>query len=120
MAERRRHLPQRWSTRFFTKTSAIGARSPAIAGWRPVRGAAAGWIASRESARPAIRAPASRRSNWHGCGGGISRHWFGARTANASKRIKRIAIIALARKLIVAMWRYLTTGLVPDQAVLKA
>jgi transposase len=40
--------------------------------------------------------------------------------ANASKRIKRIAIIALARKLIVAMWRYLTTGLVPDQAVLKA
>jgi transposase len=47
-------------------------------------------------------------------------HWFGARTANASKRIKRIAIIALARKLIVAMWRYLTTGLVPDQAVLKA
>jgi transposase len=47
-------------------------------------------------------------------------HWFGARTANASKRIKRIAIIALARKLIVALWRYLTTGLVPDQAVLKA
>lgn len=47
-------------------------------------------------------------------------HWFGARTANASKRIKRIAIIALARKLIVALWRYLTTGLVPDRAVLKA
>jgi transposase len=47
-------------------------------------------------------------------------HWFDARTANASKRIKRIAIIALARKLIVALWRYLTTGLVPDQAVLKA
>jgi hypothetical protein len=35
--------------------------------------------------------------------------------ANASKRIKRIAIIALARKLIVAMWRYLTTGLEPDR-----
>jgi transposase len=46
--------------------------------------------------------------------------WFAARTANASKRIKRIAIIALARKLIVALWRYLTTGLVPDQAVMKA
>jgi transposase len=46
--------------------------------------------------------------------------WFGARTANASKRIKRIAIIALARKLIVALWRYLTTGLVPEQAVMKA
>jgi transposase len=46
--------------------------------------------------------------------------WFAARTANASKRIKRIAIVALARKLIVALWRYLTSGLVPDQAVMKA
>ena len=44
---------------------------------------------------------------------------FRQRTANASKRIKRIAIVALARKLIVALWRYLTTGLVPDKAVLK-
>jgi len=27
--------------------------------------------------------------------------------------------VALARKLIVALWHYLTTGLVPDGAVLK-
>jgi transposase len=46
--------------------------------------------------------------------------WFVARTANAGKRAKRIAIVALARKLIVALWRYLTTGLVPEQAVMKA
>jgi transposase len=46
--------------------------------------------------------------------------WFQARTANASKRIKRIAIVALARKLMVALWRYLTTGLIPEGAVLKA
>jgi transposase len=46
--------------------------------------------------------------------------WFVARTANAGKRARRIAIIALARKLIVALWRYLTTGLVPEQAVMKA
>ena len=39
---------------------------------------------------------------------------------NASKRIKRIAIVALARKLMVALWRYLTTGLVPEGALLKA
>jgi len=45
--------------------------------------------------------------------------WFRQRTANASARIKRIAIVALARKLIVALWRYLTTGLVPAGAVLK-
>lgn len=46
-------------------------------------------------------------------------HWFVERTAKASKRIKRIAIVALARKLMVALWRYLTTGLVPAGAVLK-
>jgi transposase len=46
--------------------------------------------------------------------------WFRNRTANAGKRAKRIAIVALARKLIVALWRYLTTGLVPEQAVMKA
>jgi transposase len=46
--------------------------------------------------------------------------WFRQRTANASGRIRRIAIVALARKLIVALWRYVTTGLVPDHAVLKA
>jgi len=46
--------------------------------------------------------------------------WFAARTANAGKRARRIAIIALARKLIVALWRYLATGLVPEQAVMKA
>ena len=42
------------------------------------------------------------------------------RTLDASKRIKRVAIVALARKLVVALWRYLTTGLVPEGAVLKA
>jgi transposase len=42
------------------------------------------------------------------------------RTLDASKRIKRIAIVTLARKLMVALWRYLTTGLVPDGAMLKA
>jgi len=42
------------------------------------------------------------------------------RTLDASKRIKRIAIVTLARKLMVALWRYLTTGLVPGGAMLKA
>jgi transposase len=46
--------------------------------------------------------------------------WFRQRTEGASKRIRRIAIVALARKLMVALWRYLTTGLVPNGAVLKA
>lgn len=46
--------------------------------------------------------------------------WYRERTANASKRVRRIMIVALARKLMVALWRYLTTGLVPAGAVLKA
>ena len=46
--------------------------------------------------------------------------WFIKRTANASGRMRRVAIVALARKLVVALWRYVTTGLVPDGAVLKA
>ena len=46
--------------------------------------------------------------------------WFQQRTVNASKRVRRITIVALARKLMVALWRYLTTGLIPDGAILKA
>ena len=46
--------------------------------------------------------------------------WFRSRTLNASKRSRRIAIVALARKLVVALWRYLETGLVPEEAVMKA
>lgn len=45
--------------------------------------------------------------------------WFRARVGTAGGRIKRIAIVALARKLLVGLWRYLTTGLVPEGAVLK-
>jgi transposase len=55
----------------------------------------------------------------HQPGSALSR-WFQVRTMNASKRIRRITIVALARKLMVALWRYLTIGLVPDGAVLKA
>ena len=45
--------------------------------------------------------------------------WFQARVNGLKGRIKRIAIVALARKLLVALWRYLETGLVPDGAILK-
>jgi transposase len=46
--------------------------------------------------------------------------WFNTRTAETGKRARRIAIVALARKLMVALWRYLTTGLVPAGATMKA
>ena len=35
------------------------------------------------------------------------------------KRARRIGIVALARKLVIALWRYATTGVVPTGAMLK-
>jgi len=45
--------------------------------------------------------------------------WFRQRVGTTKGRIKRIMIVALARKLLVALWRYLETGVVPQGAVLK-
>jgi transposase len=45
--------------------------------------------------------------------------WFRERVGNLKGRIRRISIVAVARKLMVALWRYLTTGLVPTGAVLR-
>ena len=46
--------------------------------------------------------------------------WFRARVGTERGRIRRIAIVALARKLLIALWRYVTHGEVPEGAVLKA
>ncbi|MBM4438695.1 MAG: IS110 family transposase [Actinobacteria bacterium] len=46
--------------------------------------------------------------------------WFHDRVGEQRGRVRRIAIVALARKLVIALWRFLTTGLVPTGAVLKA
>lgn len=46
--------------------------------------------------------------------------WFRARVGKERGRIRRIAIVALARRLLIALWRYLTHGEVPEGAVLKA
>jgi transposase len=42
--------------------------------------------------------------------------WFVARTAGAGGRIRKIMIVALARKLLIAIWRFLETGVVPEGA----
>lgn len=48
-------------------------------------------------------------------------HWFKQRAPKgASSRPRRIAIVALARKLAVALWRYLHDGIVPEGARMKA
>lgn len=46
-------------------------------------------------------------------------HWFWERFGHGNKRMRRIGIVALARKLMVALWRYLETGKIPEGAVLK-
>ncbi len=42
--------------------------------------------------------------------------WFDERVNGAKGRLKKIMIVALARKLLIALWRYLETGLVPEGA----
>ena len=46
-------------------------------------------------------------------------HWFLRRVGDATGRIRRIAIVALARKLMLALWRYVTIGTIPEGAVMK-
>ena len=46
--------------------------------------------------------------------------WFHDRTQGQKGRIRRIMIVALARKLAIALWRYLETGLIPEGASLKS
>ena len=45
--------------------------------------------------------------------------WFAERVGTVRGRIRKITAVALARKLLVALWRYLTTGLIPEGARLK-
>jgi transposase len=45
--------------------------------------------------------------------------WYEKKFSQGSKRIRKIGIVALARKLMIELWRYLETGAVPEGAVLK-
>jgi transposase len=45
--------------------------------------------------------------------------WYRRRFAHGSRRMRRIGIVALARKLLIALWRYVDQGVIPDGAVLK-
>ena len=44
--------------------------------------------------------------------------WYRARFGDG-RRARRIGIIAVARKLVIALWRYVTQGVVPTGAILK-
>jgi transposase len=46
--------------------------------------------------------------------------WFHERVRTDRGRLRRISIVALARKLLVALWRFTTHGEIPEGASLKA
>ncbi len=46
--------------------------------------------------------------------------WFHEQVGNARGRLRRIKIVAMARKLLIALWRYATQGIVPEDAVTTA
>ena len=52
-------------------------------------------------------------------GSAISR-WFAEFVGTRRGRIRRIAIVAVARKLLIALWRFATQGIVPEGAALKS
>jgi transposase len=44
--------------------------------------------------------------------------WYAQRASGQSPRIRRIMLVAMARKLAISLWRYVETGLVPDGTVM--
>ncbi len=44
-------------------------------------------------------------------------HWFQTRVAQGKSR--KTMIVALARKLLIALWRFVTTGEIPEGVVLN-
>jgi transposase len=45
--------------------------------------------------------------------------WYHRRFGSAGKRARRVGIVAVARRLIIALWRYVTHGVLPEGAAVK-
>ena len=45
--------------------------------------------------------------------------WFRERIRGTSRRMRKVMVVALARKLLIALWRFATLGVVPEGAVMK-
>jgi hypothetical protein len=50
---------------------------------------------------------------------GVDTLWFKERVNRNGGRLKKTTIVALARKLLVALWKYITAGVVIEGAVMK-
>ena len=45
--------------------------------------------------------------------------WFRERVGGTGKRMRKVMVVAMARRLLIALWRYATQGVVPEGAVLR-
>jgi len=45
--------------------------------------------------------------------------WFRERIRGTGRRMRKVMVVALARKLLIALWRFATLGVVPEGAVMK-
>jgi hypothetical protein len=45
--------------------------------------------------------------------------WFRERVGSTGRRVRKIMVVALARKLLIALWRFVIDGVLPEGAVLK-
>ena len=45
--------------------------------------------------------------------------WFERRFAHGGKRARKIGIVALSRKLLIELWRFLEWGVLPEGAEMK-
>jgi len=45
--------------------------------------------------------------------------WFHNRVGSNGRRIRKVMVVALARKLLIALWRFVIDGVVPQGAVMK-
>lgn len=46
--------------------------------------------------------------------------WFRERAGPNGRRVRKIMVVALARKLLIALWRFVVDGVVPEGAVMKS
>jgi transposase len=46
-------------------------------------------------------------------------NWFRERISGTGRRMRKVMVVALARKLLIALWRFATQGVVPEGAVMK-
>ena len=45
--------------------------------------------------------------------------WYQRKFGHGSRRLRRIGIVALARKLLIALWHYVEHGEIPEGAIVK-